>query len=88
MHSQKGFHQGHSDFAGLKRHDCAIAADDLVMGQAGRGGLACPVCRELVEQAGGGGRNVEVCLHGFLLIYVDFGAATGTENRLNYKFEK
>jgi hypothetical protein len=41
MKRKKGFHQGHGDFVGLKRHHRTIAADDLVMGQgAGGGGLA------------------------------------------------
>jgi len=39
MHGQEGFHQGHSDLVGLKRHHGAIAADDLVarQGLQGRG---------------------------------------------------
>ena len=31
MNRQKRFHHGHGDFVGLKRHDRAIAADDLVL---------------------------------------------------------
>jgi len=32
MNRKKGLHQRHRNLVGLKRYDCTIAADDLVMG--------------------------------------------------------
>ena len=69
MHGQGGLHDGHGDLVGLKRHDCAVAANDLVARQgtdaaefremkAGRQGQGC-----------GGGQGGEG-LHGFLWLSV------------------
>ena len=68
MNRQKRFHHGHGDFVGLKRHDRAIAADDLVLTEElGREGLL--VFWTLRRQAccAQGKRCVECCLHFFLV---------------------
>jgi hypothetical protein len=35
VHRQKGFHHGHRNFGGFERNHSTVAADDLVMAQAG-----------------------------------------------------
>ena len=66
MHGQKRLHHGHSNLGGLKRNYCAIAANNLVMGQQGRA-----VGADTVLGGGGERRWVNFC-SGFNKLHVVF----------------
>jgi hypothetical protein len=64
VHGQKGFHQGHGDLVGLKRHHCTVAADDLVVVQRMHGRSSRAFVGRQIHQARGGGGNIQIDLNG------------------------